>query len=129
MSKTKREQRVAREPDIKDSAGGASESERLLHLVTNRSPVSIAYCGADRTYKFANKLYAERFGLRPQDIIGMTICEVFGKESYAGIEPFVEDVLSGRRVEFEWEESYQGNGPRYVWVNYEPEFDDTGRVT
>src|SRR5262245_47534465 len=133
MSNTSFKQKAEAKPETagnpsSDQAGGATESERLLHLVTDRSPVSIAYCGADRTYKFANKLYAERFGLLPQDIVGRTIGDVFGKEAYASFEPYVEAALGGRRVEFERKERSVESGIRYAWVNYEPVYDDSGHV-
>src|SRR5262245_5806277 len=104
MSDTARKRRRENEPEIADifrlkgSDGAAAESERLLRLITDRSPVSICYCGADRVYKFVNKLYAERFGMRPQDIIGRTIRDVFGEAGYAEVEPYLDAVLSGKQV-------------------------------
>jgi two-component system CheB/CheR fusion protein len=112
-----------------ESKDGARESERLLRLNTERSPVFIAFVGTDRTYKFVNKAYAERFGLRQQDIVGRTILDVLGEEVYANIEPYVEAALRGERGEFEVELPYRGIGAHYVWVTYEPEFDEVRRVT
>lgn len=111
-----------------ESKGADSDSKRLLRLITDHSPVLIAYIGADRTYKFVNKLYAERFGLRQQDIVGRTIRDVIGEEAYANIEPYVDAALRGERAEFERELVLRGIGARYVWVTYEPEFDEVGRV-
>jgi len=111
-----------------ESEGAAAESERLLRLITDCSPVSICYCGADGTYKFVNKLYAERFGAHPRDIVGKTIRDVFGESGYADVEPYVGAVLSGKQVVFEKQCSSNPISPRYVWVTYEPEFDHTGRV-
>src|SRR5262245_65526026 len=78
-----------------ESKGAVRESERLLRLITDHSPVLIAYIGTDRTYKFVNKPYAERFGLRPQDIVGRPIRDVLGEEGYASIEHYVESAISG----------------------------------
>src|SRR5215813_8011824 len=105
------------------------ESERLLSLITDRSPVLIAYVGADRTFKFVNKPYAARFGLRQQDVIGRTIQEIIGEEAYATIEHYTNMALRGERVEFEMELVLRGIGARYVWVTYEPEFEEVGQVT
>src|SRR5215813_12853831 len=117
---------ASRHDESKDAAG---ESERLLRLITDRSPVLIAYTGTDRTYKFVNKPYAERFGLRQQDILGRTIRDVLGEEAYASVEPYVDAALRGERGEFEMELAYREIGPHYVWVTYEPEFDEVGQVT
>jgi PAS domain S-box-containing protein len=105
------------------------ESERRLRLVTDHAPVFITYCGVDRTYRFVNKAYAERLGLHPAEVVGRPIHEVIGQEAYSTIEPYIDAVLSGRRVEYETEVPYQGIGARHMWVAYEPEFDDAGRVT
>src|SRR5262249_55200229 len=111
-----------------ETEGAARESERLLRLITDRSPVLIAYCGADRTYKFVNKPYAERFGLLPEDIVGRTIRDVLGEEVYAGIKPYVDAALRGERVEFEMKAPFPKIGTKYIWVTYEPEFDEVGQV-
>src|SRR5215831_2146823 len=111
-----------------ESKGAAGESERFLRLITDHSPVLIAYIGTDRTYKFVNKPYAERFGLRQQDLVGRTIRDVLGEEGYAGIEPYVDAALRGERVEFERELAYREIGAHYVWVTYEPEIDEAGQV-
>src|SRR5262245_30712451 len=81
---------ASRHDELTDAA---RESERLLRLITDRSPALIAYVGADRTYIFVNKPYAERFGLRPQDVVGRTIRDVIGEEAYASIEPYVDAAL------------------------------------
>jgi PAS domain S-box-containing protein len=111
-----------------ESKGAARESVRLLRLITDHSPVLIAYIGTDRTYKFVNKPYAERLGLRQQDLVGRSIRDALGEEVYASIEPYVDAALRGERVEFERELDYRELGAHYVWVTYEPEFDEVGRV-
>lgn len=133
MSNTSHKQKIEIKPgdtgaSRHDESNGARESERLLRLITDHSPVLIAYVGTDRTYKFVNKPYAERFGLRRQDIVGRTIRDVLGEEAYASIEPYVDAALRGERVEFERELAYRRIGAHYVWVTYEPEFDEVGQV-
>jgi len=109
-----------------DEAG--RERERLLQLVTDTAPVFIAHCGADLRYRFVNKPYAERFNLRPRDIVGRTLPEVLGEAVFARIRPHVEAVLSGRRVEFEDDLPYDGLGTLSMRVAYEPELDASGRA-
>ncbi|HEX8187107.1 MAG TPA: cache domain-containing protein [Pyrinomonadaceae bacterium] len=73
------------------------ESEARLQLVADHAPVLITYCDADRTYKFVNEPYAERFGLSPSQVTGRPIEELLGPEAYAAIEPHVDAVLRGER--------------------------------
>ncbi|MBV8859279.1 MAG: PAS domain S-box protein [Acidobacteria bacterium] len=105
------------------------ESEARLQLVADHAPVLITYCGADRTYRFVNEPYAERFGLRPSDLVGKPVKEFLGPEAYAAIEPYVDVVLRGERLEYELEVPYAQLGTRHMWVAYAPEFDEAGRVT
>jgi PAS domain S-box-containing protein len=104
------------------------ESEARLRLVTDHTPVLITLCDADKTFRFVNAPYAERFGLRPEDVVGRSFEEVLGPEAAAAIEPYVGEVLAGRRVEFETDVPYRGIGTRHMWVAYQPEFDREGRV-
>ncbi|HEX7316835.1 MAG TPA: PAS domain S-box protein [Pyrinomonadaceae bacterium] len=105
------------------------ESEARLQLVADHAPVLITYCGADRTYKFVNEPYAERFRMRPTEIVGRSIEELLGTEAYATIEPYVDAVLRGERVELETEIPYEQIGTHHMWFAYAPEFDEDGRVT
>ncbi len=105
------------------------ESEARLQLVADHAPVLITYCGADRTYRFVNEPYAERFGLRPSQLVGRSVEESLGPEAYAAIEPYVDAVLRGERVEYEVEVPYEQLGSRHMWFAYAPEFGEEGRVT
>ncbi|HZB44723.1 MAG TPA: PAS domain S-box protein, partial [Pyrinomonadaceae bacterium] len=105
------------------------ESEARLQLVADHAPVLITYCDAGHRYKFVNEPYAERFGLRPSQFAGRPIEELLGPEAYAAIEPYVEAVLRGERLEYEAEVPYARLGARHMWVAYAPEFDAGGRVT
>ena len=105
------------------------ESEARLQLVADHAPVLITYCDAERRYKFVNEPYAERFGLRASQVTGRLIEELLGPEAYAAIEPYVDAVLRGERLDYEVEVPYAQLGTRHMWVAYAPEFDEGGRVT
>lgn len=103
-------------------------SERQLRMVTDHTPVLIAYCDTEGRYRFVNKGYAERFGLTREEVIGKRIPEVVGEEGYSNFRQQVEAVLSGQTVEFEVEIPYQRIGWRYMHVAYVPEFGPQGEV-
>ncbi|MDI1449876.1 PAS domain S-box protein [Polyangium sp. 6x1] len=105
------------------------ERERQLELLTNHVPVLIAHCDKDLRYKYVNRPYAARFKLSPSEVEGRTIRDVLGDAAYATIEPHVEAVLRGERVEFEVELLYQCLGPQIMRCAYDPEFDEEGHVT
>src|SRR5262245_41160344 len=99
-----------------------------LALITNTAPVFIAHCDAQARFKFVNKAYAERFGLRPEDCIGKRIPEVVGEEAYRSFGQHVEAALRGEPVKFEIEIPYEVIGKRFMHCSYAPEFDANGKV-
>lgn len=114
--------------DRKTSEDARREIERRLRLITDHAPVLLAYCGADLTFRFVNRAYAERLGLHPREVIGKSIPEILGEEAYASIRPYVEAALRGERIEYELEVPYRNMEPQYMWVAYEPEFNQEGQV-
>jgi PAS domain S-box-containing protein len=67
-------------------------------------------------------------GRRPEEIVGKTIREIVGEEGFKTVEPYIQKVLAGERVEYEREVSYQGFGPRFLHGVYMPEKDEAGNV-
>ncbi|MFL6621685.1 MAG: PAS domain-containing protein [Sulfurifustis sp.] len=101
---------------------------KQLRLVTDCAPVLLAYWDTNLRYKFVNKRYAARFGLQPRDLIGRPISELLGPEAYALVEPYVQKVMRGERVECELELPYRELGWRWMRAACEPEIDATGRT-
>jgi diguanylate cyclase (GGDEF)-like protein/PAS domain S-box-containing protein len=106
----------------------ARQSAKQLALVTDTVPVYIAQCDAESRYKFVNKAYAARFGLKPEDCIGKKIEEIVGKEAYATFHKYVDKILSGVPVEFELEIPYSKIGKHFMHCSYVPEFDENNTV-
>ncbi|MBL9187082.1 MAG: PAS domain S-box protein [Opitutaceae bacterium] len=99
-----------------------------LKLIADTAPVLIAHCDAAHRYKFVNELYAARFGLRRDQVIGRHISEILGETAYAGLRPYVERVLAGETVEFEISLPYEKLGAHFMRCAYAPERDGEGRV-
>lgn len=99
-----------------------------LDLVTNATPVILARCSKDLRYRFVNRTISSLSNMQPDEMVGKRIVDVIGEAAFAKIEPYIETVLSGERVEFEVEIPYPKVGTRHVRVNYVPEFDSAGDV-
>jgi PAS domain S-box-containing protein len=104
------------------------ENERRLQVVTDSAPIFIAYCDTKARYLFVNQPYADRFNLSREAIIGKRISEVVGEEAYKEFSHYVDEVLAGRRVEFEIEIPYATIGRRFIHSVYAPRFGDGGEV-
>ena len=103
-------------------------SMKQLALISDIAPVYIAHCSRELRFKFVNKAYAERFGMHPQDCIGIPIREIIGDRAFEDISGYIETVLSGEPVEFELEIPYPKIGTHFMHCSYAPEFDENGQV-
>ncbi len=100
-----------------------------MRLVFDAMPVAVAHCDAEQRYVFANKAYAARFGLTPEELVGRPVVEVLGEELCAQINPYTQRVLAGESVQYEAEAEYAAVGRRHVHCSCTPVWDDAGRVT
>lgn len=101
-----------------------------LRLVSNLVPAWIALYEAG-TYRclFANRGYAEAFGLTEQSIIGLTFGEIVGEAALAAVQPAVDRVVREQVcVTYERELPPGGNAPRHIEVQLVPHFDDGGTL-
>ncbi|MEW9587070.1 PAS domain-containing protein, partial [Paraburkholderia sp. DGU8] len=72
-----------------------------LRAIADNLPVLVAYVDGERRYRFANSTYREWLGLDPEEIVGRLTQEVLDADFFAAIEPYVQRVLNGERVEYE----------------------------
>ena len=121
---TKLEQEVA---DHRVTRANLEGKERDLHLVTDTMSVAVARCSRDLRYLWVNRLYAESAGRgqTPAQMIGKPMIDILGEEAMARIRPHIEEVLSGRRVEYE-RFARRPVGRRWIHAILEPTFDPTG---
>jgi two-component sensor histidine kinase len=68
-------------------------------------------------------------GRRPHEVEGKKIIEVMGEKGFKTIQPHVEAVLSGSRVEYETDVHFEGVGPHLLHVIYTPDRDQQGNVS
>ncbi len=97
------------------------EALQQLQLIADNMPAGVTRCSRDLRYMWVSRTYAawlKRTG--PEEFAGRPILDVIGQEAYETMQPFVERVLSGERVEYEAQANYYGAGPRYVHAVYVP---------
>ncbi|WP_242036476.1 PAS domain S-box protein [Leptolyngbya sp. FACHB-321] len=114
--------------DRKQAEAALAQRETELRLVTNAVPALIAFVDSDERYRFNNRGYEAWFGQPATEIYGKPVREVLGEAAYAGIRPYVEQVLAGQQVTFENQVPHQEGGTRYVSTTYVPRFDAQGAV-
>ncbi|MGP9832573.1 NahK/ErcS family hybrid sensor histidine kinase/response regulator [Marinobacter sp. NSM] len=104
------------------------ESERWIRVVTDHVPALIAYVGADLTVQFCNKVYQAWYGRPGQSPLGMRLDEVHESEFYQRLLPQILEVMEGRSVTFEFDETGVRGEQRYMLRSYVPNVDDNGEV-
>jgi diguanylate cyclase (GGDEF)-like protein/PAS domain S-box-containing protein len=100
-------------------------SEKNLRSVTDNVPALIAYLDAHQRYIYANQKYLDRFAPENKSIIGLTVRKVLGNERYAIAESYINQVLTGLSISYDWQPFPN------VWqmVNYVPTKNTKGAIT
>ena len=70
-------------------------------VLLNKVPAMVAYWDHDLINRYANDAYARRFGLTPDQLLGMHVRELIGEEWYQRELPTIEAVLRGESQKFE----------------------------
>jgi PAS domain S-box-containing protein len=104
------------------------DREKQLRLITDALPVFIAQADTDYRLTFINKTYADRFGYRPQDVIGRRIPEIIGEAAFAALRQYIDAALAGKSQEHEVTVPLPHEGERQMHMMYVPEFDERGGV-
>ncbi len=92
---------ILRDTTARKAMHAVSAGEAKLREITDAVPVLIASVDAGRRFRFHNKAYENDLGLKPEQVQGRTLLEVFGGETYATMRSGVDEVLAGYPVRFE----------------------------
>ena len=98
-------------------------SAEHLRFVTDAAPVMIYYVDAEGCYRFANRPYAERYGLTPDTIVGRHVPEVVGAARYDTIRAPLAAALAGQFTTFEVASQGSDGGVRHLHATYVPDMD------
>jgi PAS domain S-box-containing protein len=112
----------------KEAEMALRRQEEQFRVLASNVPELFAYVGTDQRYRFVNHRYEELFNRKAEAMLGRTIEEVFGPESYGSLKPQIDEVLAGREVNEELELELAGHH-RWVSVKYVPHHDDSGELS
>ncbi len=79
-----------------------------------------AFLGIDLVYRFVNRTYLGYWQKTGEEIIGKSVCDLMGDETYQRVKPMLERCLRGETVSYESEFQFPGKGRRYMAVSYIP---------
>jgi|GEM_PF-3539148 len=104
------------------------QKEQHISLIADSIPALVAQVDRDRRYVYANSKYQEWLGLRSEDMIGRTVKEIVGEESYNMAKPSIDAVLEGKKVSTEVLLKTKDNKTRHVRANFVPDISEDGIV-
>jgi len=96
-----------------------NEAERL-RLIVDSLPVMAVACDGGLRCAFANRGYAEFFGLTPESIVGKHLREIIGERAYREIEHHLERALAGERTSYQGTRVVAGGEERHIEVDVVP---------
>ena len=95
--------------------------DAILRSITNRIPARLAYYDKHLICRFANAAHAQRYGKRPEDMVGSHLSEVVRPEVLPEIMPRVLATLGGQSQNFEAERTAADGGRNYFEIHYLPD--------
>lgn len=108
-----------------DELASLYREARRAKLVADNMPAMLAYWDKDQRCRFANRIYLDWFGIRPEDLIGRPIWELLGKQLYEKNWPYIKGALEGRTQFFERDLVLHTTGEvRHTNAMYIPEIAD-----
>jgi two-component system cell cycle sensor histidine kinase/response regulator CckA len=102
--------------------------EAQLRAILDAIPSRVALYDRDRRHCYVNREYAAFVGRKPDEVIGLTLPEVMGQETYARLEPYYRQLrphsakaLAGEPSRWEGWLPYSAQGePCFVQRLYVP---------
>jgi PAS domain S-box-containing protein len=110
----------------RSAAGEAADVPDVLaradvRAVLNALPAMVGYWDAGLRNRMANDAYVEYFGLTPEQMLGMHISEVLGRELYRLNLPYIEGALAGEAQQFDRAIPTPNGGIRWTQASYIPD--------
>ena len=103
------------------------DSEEQLRLVTDNMPALVSLLDLDQRFRFANRAYTDWLQIEPSALLGRSLVEVYGAQSYALFRHHIDRALTGVKVAYE-REMPTPNGARQVEFTLVPQFGRNGAV-
>ena len=107
-----------------------AEQNRFLETLIDAIPISIFYKNMEGKYTGCNKTYAELLGLRKDQIIGKSVCEIYKKELADFYSEADTKLLTDHGVQiYESQIDHSDGTCRDIIINKATFYDKDGRIT
>ncbi len=102
--------------------------EQQFSLIINSFPGRVAQIDRDFRYRFINNQFESFHGMKPDQVLGHTVAEVFGEDVFQQLLPFMQRALDGELVSTETRFETR-NGKTFYGLNtYIPDRSPDGTI-
>jgi two-component system, cell cycle sensor histidine kinase and response regulator CckA len=102
--------------------------EKHLSMVTDNFPGLVSSVDKDLRYRFASGGYERVFGIPSMEVVGRTMSEVLGPETFKYIELFAAQALEGKQITFVNPITMPTGEISYGLTTFTPDTDSEGNV-
>ena len=110
-------------------AVAARPAQALLDTLTRDLGAAVTVIGLDLRFEYANTTFAGWFGLRPEQLVGVSIHVIYGLENRARYMPYIERALAGETLRYQREVRSPGGRDEWHTICLAPCRDDSGAIT
>jgi diguanylate cyclase (GGDEF)-like protein/PAS domain S-box-containing protein len=114
--------------DRKQTEKALRDNEAELRLLTDNVPAMILYVDRKMHCVFANKRYADLFGLAAADIVGKPLREIVGNAVYPDLEGYFNKALEGHPVAYQRNVQLKSGEQRCIEVKLVPRAAEQGQI-
>lgn len=105
------------------------ENWRKYEFIANAAGEFMTLIDRNYVYTAANNAYCDAHGKSPNEIVGKTVADIWGREKFENtIKAYLEKCFEGNSVNYEAWFEFKSNEKRFYSVNYYPYFDAKGKV-
>ena len=115
------------ESQVRERTSQLLRNESEFQALADNVPALFSYIDRDLRYRYANRRYEEFWQLPAPMILGKSVAELLGPESYEEVRPHLEKVLRGEVVIYDADYN-PPDGPHTMHVRCIPDYGDNGKV-
>ncbi len=107
--------------------GGALDFSQIL-AVADALPIMIGFVDREERYRFVNQALADWFERPRREMLGRTMRELLGEETYESRQPLIAAAFAGERQWFAADFNHPTRGQLAVQADYVPQKNGRGEV-
>ncbi|MCW8827394.1 MAG: diguanylate cyclase [Gammaproteobacteria bacterium] len=106
----------------------SNERAEMLERIVSAANGHLSFIDTNYIYRAVNKDYLLAHDLENEQIVGMHVADLLGKQIFKEIKPRIERSLNGETISYQAWFDFKGQGRRLMDVSYAPAKDQNGAI-